>query len=503
MMRRILSKHDLRQLQLLEFLVKSSQNWVLLKDISENLKVPIRTIHSDIQELNTYIKPIYIKTSSSGVKMSIPPNYSERYLYKIILEKSREFQIIESVFLHENKSIESLSEKFYISVSTIKRMLKDINQVLKDEGFSIGGRPLSLSGNEQKLISFMSFYFHERYLFQEEFMTTQQKMLIDKLIHSVSQTTGKEIYFPNLKRTSTRLYLTCVRLKNNPTFLTKQGKELPNTIFEDRELCMEFFETFGIHLTNETIQQLFYIFSSQEYALNTKELTTLIQKDNYQQSLYQEINVLLKKISVQLNIPLKQNVGEKLLLDIMNIINVRNMVSHSTFILYDRKEYFLSELSVNYIYVVELIKNHLTTSISLNLTENEWNELIYLLLTHWPELYHKIRFIETPIKIYLLLDTDIEHGHLIKNELETYSRYNIQVENITNYSNQQLQTLSTDSILVTNIPSITDVNCSTLCFGGFLSSRDWQEFNRLIENILVYRKVHKKSTNTTSFSPHL
>lgn len=490
MMREILSKHDLRQLKLLEFLVKNNQSWTSLKDISEHLKVPIRTIHSDIQEINVYIAPIYIKSSASGMKISIPPNYSERYLYKKILEESHEFKIIELVFMNENENVESLSNKMHISVSTIKRKIKDINQVLGKEGFSIRGKPLSLLGNEQKLTQFMSCYFRERYLFQEEYMTKHEKDLIDKLINSTLKELGKETYFPNLKRISTRIYLKCIRLKKHHDVLANQENQFENKILNDKEFCTDFFEIFGIYLTDQTIKQLFYVFSNKNYAFNTQGLYDLIHKDSYQKSLYREIKQVLQGLSIHLNIPLMQNIEEKLLLDIMNIINIKSVSGGNNFILYDHREYFLSELSVNYIHVKELIKKHLKENIPLIFNENEWNELSYILLTHWPELYHKFRFLERPIKTFLLIDTDIEHGHLIKNELETYSRYNIEVENIENYSAEQLRTFSSDSILITNIPGITDVNCSTLCFGEFFCSKDWQEFNRLIENILVYRKVY-------------
>lgn len=490
-MREILSKHTLRQLKLLEFLDKSTQGWILLKDISDYLKVPIRTIHSDIREINTYINPIYIKSSPSGVRLTMPPNYSERFLYKKILEKSRRFKIIESVFMNEEETVESLSEKLYISVSSLKRMIKEINQVLIKEGFSIRGRPLSILGDEQKLIQFMSYYFNERYFFEEEFMTSHQKDLIIQLINNVLKETGKEIYFPNLKRISTRVYLSCIRLKNHHRIPTSQDIWFQNNILEDKDFCDDFFKAFRITLTNEIIKQLFYIYSRENYIFNTKELNNLIHKNSYQKSLCQEITKVLENISIQLHIPQSQNV-EKLLIDIFNIINIKNINCSNTFTLYDRREHFLSQLSVNYMYIGEIIKNHLKENISLDFSEIEWNELNYILLTHWAELYEKIRFIEIPVKVFLFIDTDIEHGSLIKKELETYSRYNIEVENIKNYSNELLLGLSTDSILITNIPGLADVSCHTLCFGEFLSNKDWQEFNKMIENILIERRMSEK-----------
>lgn len=488
-MRELLSKHDIRQLSLLEYLIKNRQNWLLLKDVSEYLQLPIRTIRSDISEINRYITPLYVKSSSSGVRIIIPPNYSERYIYLKILEESREFKIIEYVFTSGRETIESLSNKLYVSESTIKRMIKEINRVLRKEEFYICGKPLSFKGNERKLIHFMSMYSRERYLFQNELMTPVQREVINKLINGVLAESGKEMHFPNFKRISTWVYLGCIRLKNGHRIPIVDPKDrFPVQILNDENFCSQFHEVMGVRLSEDTIKQLFFVFSSKGYAFNMKEMDQLIQRNDAQKALSLEIKKVMHILSVQLSIPLNHNTENMLLLDVMNIINLKKISSGYTFVLYDHREYFLSYLSMYYVNLRSLINNKLIENISVDFSENEWNELNYIFLTHWPELYQKIRFIEMPIKVFLLMDTDIEHGELIKNELNTYCRYHIEIENIISYSLEQMRELSADSILITNMPGLPEMRCFTLCFGEFLNSRDWQEFNRMIHVILSNRK---------------
>lgn len=492
-MREILSRRDLRHLVLLEFLVKNKQNWRMLRDISESLKIPIRTIHSDISEINMYIRPLYIKASSSGVKIFMPPNYSERYIYKKILEESLEFKIIEHIFMSEKVTLESLSEKLYISDSTVKRTIKDINKVVEKAGFSISGKPLTFIGNERKLIHFMNFYFKERYMFQNEYMSAEQIELINKLITKILDEEKKEAYFPNFKRISIWVYLVCVRLRSHRSIPIVNPKQtFPIKILDDMDFCDKFYNALGVQLSDETIKQLFYVYSSENYSFNTEELHQMIQKCAAQKSLYHEIKSSINTLSDQLDIPLNRNTEDKLLLDMMNTINFKVTSSSSSYVLHDRRGYFLSDLSVYYDQLRVLIRNSLMENITIDIAENEWNELTYILLTHWSELYHKIRFIELPVKVYLLVDTDIEHGQLIKNELEAYSRYHINVENIVNWSPEQMYALEDDSILITNIPDIPELSCYTLCFGEFLCNRDWHEFSRMTDIILAKRKTNGK-----------
>jgi len=487
-MKMLLSKHYLRHLELLEFLILNKSHWILLKTISKHLNTPIRTIHSDIKEINSYLSPLSIIASSSGVKLSIPSNYSERYIYKKILDQSLEFNILEFIFFHDDETIQSLSDHFHISESTAKRTLKKINQSLLEESFSICTNPLSILGDERKINQFMSFYFSEKYFFQEEFMSPTQIDLITTLITKTLESTGKELYFPNFKRLSTRIYLCCIRLRNQHFILNGSNREIQTDILNDSKFCHQFFETFSIELNASTLNQLFYIFSSSDYVFDSSELASMIQTNPQIESLYNQIKKVLQKLSVLLNIPLSQKIENKLIISIINVISIKNISGQNIFIIDDQKKHFLANLSTNFIYVRDMINTYLKENISLNFTESEWNELTYILLTHWPDLYHKIRFIEVPIKVFLLIDTDIEHGQLIKNELETYSRYLIEVEIITRYSLSHLQNLSKDSVLLTNLPGITKTNCSILCFGGFMTTNDWKSFDQILENILLHRK---------------
>ena len=486
-MRNLLSKHDLRHLDFLEFLVKNKEKWTLLKTITDHLSIPLRTIQSDIQEINTYLAPLSITASPMGIKLILPLNYSERYIYKKILEKSLNFQLIEYIFFHEEQSIKDLSDIFYISESTIKRMIKNINLIFQQESFMIQTNPISLVGDERKITQFMSFYFNEKYFSPEEFLTPIQINLISKLVSETLKKIDKDFNFPNLKRIFTYIYLNCARLSNHHDIPITHKNIFLTDILEDEAFCAEFFEEFQLQLSVSVIQKLFHIFSSDDYLFTMKDLHFLIQSNTKQRKLSEEIKQVLEDISTHFNIPLNSQTADNLLLDLINIINIRNNNCSQLFILYNKRERFLSNLSINYIHVRNMIKNYLMKNISLNFSDFEWNELNYILLTHWNDLYDQFRLIEKPIKLNLIIDTDIEHGHLIKRELETYSRYNIEVEVLKGNLLTQLQNQSADNIILTNIPGIENKTSPVLCFEEFLSPSEWRILDSMIENILSER----------------
>jgi len=485
-MRAILSNHDLRQLQLLEFLLKNKQKWFSLKELSDLLSIPIRTLHVDVHEINTYIEPVYIKASSSGIKIAMPPSYSERYLYKRILEESREFQLIEQVFINEGETIESLSDKLYISLSTAKRMIKDINLTLQKEGFFIHGKPLSFLGDERKLTQFMGYYFTEKYFFLEDFMTEKQHLLISALINTMMGKMGKKLNYPEFKRRAIRCYLKCIRQKNNHYFPVKNDSRYPYSVLYDKDFRDDFFTVFGVYLTDESIQQLFYVHTSNYYVYSMEELHQLIRQNLQQKELYQEIEAILNDISVDLNIPLEMGRREKLLIELLNIINLRG---NRIYVLYNRADHFLSNISAFYFNIQNIMKGYIETSFSFSVTEAEQNELTYILLTHWPELFKKLRSIELPIKVFLLIDADVELGMILKEELNSYAHYNIEVTILTTYTKEQLTDMTPDCVLITNIPGIQHVDCPVLCIDTFMNRWNWEEFDKMMEDINDARKI--------------
>lgn len=485
MMRKILSKHDLRQLQLLESLLKNKQKWLSLKELSDLLGIPIRTLHADVHEINTYIGPVHIKVSSFGIKISIPSNYSERYLYKKILEESREFQLIEHVFTNEGETIESLADKLFISLSTTKRMIRDINYILQNEGFFIHGKPLSFLGNERKLTQFMSYYFTEKYFFLEEFMSKEQHSLITTLITTMMDKMGKKLNYPEFKRRAIWSYLKCIRLKNNHQLPVAGESRYSYSVLYDKIFRDDFCAAFGIHLTDKSIQQLFHILTSDYYVCNMEDLRQLILRDLKQKELYQEIETILNNISGDLNIPLDMERREKLLIDLLNIINLRG---NRIYVLYNRGEHFLSNISACYFNIQNILESYIKDGFSFVLTVAERSELTYILLTHWPELYKKICSIELPVNVFLLIDADVELGMILKEELETYAHYNIETTILTTYTKGQLSGIAPDCVLITNIPGIQHVACPVLCIDTFMNRWNWDEFDIMIEDINAARK---------------
>ena len=478
-MRELLSYRDLRHLRLVEIL-NLQREMIQLKEISKMLDVPIRTIHSDIRNLNYYIAPFFILTTSAGVILEIPENYSIRYIYKKILENSLEFRLLQYVFLNEEKTIKELSKEFFISESTIKRLIKRINKILIKENIEISTSPVNMTGNERKITQFMSSYYNELY-FQFDFVSVEERKLIEKLVQSVFDDEKIELHFNQLKKYTTWIYVNLVRMKNGHYADVVTNRFANASVLEDEDFCQKFSQVFTVELNEGNLNRILYARSRAGFISSYQELVKVNYDNKKQAELTKNVETVLNKITADLCIPFTSDARESLLLDIVNLINVRGYI---TFILYDKREYFLKRLSDNYRHVRELVQSYIDRLVVPPFDNIEINELTYILLTHLPDLFDRLRYIEKKVVIAILVDSDLEHAYFIKKELDSYSRFNIETKILMGFDLEQVHALTKKQILVTNIPGITNVACRVLCFADYFSSRNWSQLNEQITCIL-------------------
>ena len=478
-MRRILSYRDLRHLRLVEIL-NLRREMMQLKTISQMLDVPIRTIHSDIRNLNSYIAPFIIVTATTGIALEIPENYSIRYIYKKILENSLEYQLLNFAFLNEAMSMEKLSDELFISESTTKRVIKKINRVIAEKEFEITTSPVAIIGNEKMITQFMSYYYNELY-FQLEYLSREQKDTIKTLVRSVFADNNEELHFNKLKKYTTWIFVNLVRIRNGHYVDVKYNIFTKASILEDKDYCEKFKRVFGVELTDVSLGKLLYVRSRTGYLSCYEKLLEVNSTDDEQAELTAKVVIVLTRMTEELSIELHDSVRKSLLLDIVNLINMRGYV---TFILYDRREYFLERLSSNYRHIREFVKSYIEHLVTRPFDNDEINELTYILLTHLPDLFDRLKYIEKRVVVSILVDTDLEHAYFIKKELDNYTRFNIATRILLDCDLEQVYSLPKDEILVTTIPGITNTACKILCFADYFSSRNWLQLNDIITSVL-------------------
>lgn len=162
----ILSNKLKRQLHLLELLFE--EETYRFQDIEKKLSCSAKTLRNDLTDINSYAKEIHIKMDRDvGVTVTIAPHVTEDYIYQTILKESIEFRFLEAILLTRYRSYLELCEELFISESTLRRIVKKINQVLKTHKLTIRGL-IKIVGKKEAITQLMACLFQEKYTCLEE-----------------------------------------------------------------------------------------------------------------------------------------------------------------------------------------------------------------------------------------------------------------------------------------------------------------------------------------------
>ncbi|MBL1229859.1 helix-turn-helix domain-containing protein [Enterococcus sp. BWB1-3] len=480
-MRQLLSNHDLKLLTLLEKLNKN-RGKNSLKKLSSSLTIPIRTISTYIQEFNGYNLPIYISSDNRGVRLIIPKEHSFRYIYSVIFKNSLELSVLQQIFLAENMSLDELAEKNFVSTSTVKRAISRIKPVLKKEGIIISGSNLSITGDEEKIRQFLNYFYDEKY-FNLEFLTKEQEHYLHILVHDLFHQRGIKIYKNQVNKYIRWIYLNSIRIKYNHRISLKNYRFSSSKLLSDEVFVNSFHSLFGIPLTLEIINDMFYQLNNYYYYHSYNQIEKMLAQSSELKHQVQTIKTNLHNISIDLRIDLPDSTKQMLTLDFMNILQFRNS---RTFILYNRREIFLEHLSTKYPHIKDYLSSYVVNLMAPDASQSEVNELIYILITHWYELYNRLHKIEHCIDIYIFVDTDLEHALFIKKELENHCRYNIKCHLMMD---DEPITIPDTAILVTSVAATPKTIKNVICFSDYFSDRNWYDLNNQIRKITMEKET--------------
>lgn len=449
-----------------------------LAELSENLKIPIRTISNYIQEFNNYNLSIYIISNNRGVQLVIPKETSFRYIYSIIFQKSLELSLLEQIFLTENLTLNELADLNFVSLSTVKRAISRIKLVLKNEGISLSTSNVSITGDEEKVRQLLNYFYDEKYI-DLEFLTPEKEQCLHTIVQNIFREKRIKIYKNQVNKYIRWIYLNSVRIKNHHRVSVKNYRFNPSQLLSNNSFLNEFEFLFGIPLTIETINDMLYQLNNNYYYHSYDQIKKMTAQSKELKDKVTTIKNILQNISKDLEINLSSSTEQMLTLDFINILQFKN---YRTFILYNRREVFLEHLSTKYLHIKQYLSTYIVDLLGFNSSQSEINELIYILITHWYELYNYLHKIEKCIDIYIFTDTDLEHALFIKKELENHCRYNIKCHLLMD---DEPFNISNSSILVTNL-AMSDKNIkNVISFSDYFSDRNWYDLNNQIRKLSI------------------
>ncbi|TLG79517.1 helix-turn-helix domain-containing protein [Vagococcus zengguangii] len=126
-------------------------------------KISFPTLERFVNELDKIIYPSYFILTTKELSLCLSRHHSSDSCIAKILQNSFEYNLLIKIFFNETYTISSLSEALFVSESTVKRTMKDINLNLTPLNFKISTKPLRVNGDETKLRHFFIIIIKEMY----------------------------------------------------------------------------------------------------------------------------------------------------------------------------------------------------------------------------------------------------------------------------------------------------------------------------------------------------
>lgn len=480
-MNNLLSINQNRQLQLLEYLNKSklASQKVILKELAYNKK----TLISDINAINGMIAPLSVQNlSHKGIQLLIPMNYNFDYIYSCYLASSNEYALIETLFFDESHSLTSLSDKLYLSISSLRRLISKINTTLNESGMTISSQPLSLVGNEKKIYAFMISFLFERFSPTDPIYSSPPVACIEVILHIMAKKNNLTLNYPDVNRAKIWIYTILIRLKNghfppNPQTIPPY---IDTSITNESSIVHSFTAHFKLPLNEEILAYMFQFLLIKDYALNfsiLKLFASQNKKINYKLDIIEQI---LARLSEEFSLSLKNKE-----IVILEMYNTTLLMAGDTFILNNRNKIFVDSITrYNRAFLTILNEELIHLSTSKKSKESEMYSLAYSLTTHWPQLSLKLQSLQKKVQVGLFFYTDHEHTEYIRDELTYYFRDKLTIDVMPELSLKKFRHHAPDyDIVVTNIYGLEIENVSVVAFPFAPSIRDYKILEELIEKI--------------------
>lgn len=487
-MRSVLQNQQLRQLEIVEYLILKSK--VTIKQMSEDLFISEKTIRKDVKEMNNFLYPIEVVTTTRGMFLTLPDNYSTEFIYSCFLEQSIEFSIAEDAFLSEEWTIEDLAKKYQVSISTIRRSINRLNEQFNRLGFELLSSPILYQGEELAITTFLYALIKEKYKMGGSPYRKEEVDLIKAFITKFHHDNGLIVTDTDLIRLHNSVLTTAIRYKHGHKIDQEIdfyiNKTLNTEIIEDEYFKREMKITFNVDLNEQTLFQILWIILNRHHSLTYENLVHSKDSKIFMHNI-QKIYQLLNEMQEEFNIAFdsKEQVTVK-------VFNMSNLSEMEEFILFDPLTQFEHELNIDYPRYVTTFNEIITRLFPIKrFTKLQLRFMKFQIFTNWIELTEQLRQIQEKPQVAILLTRDFTHSVFIKHKFEYLYRERIQLHVL---EEDDLQKLVKDDlgyhILVTDLQGLEpNSSLRVLSIPLFPTRKDFQDFDNILNEVKIELKI--------------
>ena len=434
-MRDLLSKKSHRQLELLELLFEHKR-WFHRSELAELLNCTERAVKDDLSHVKSAFPDLIFHSSTNGIRIINTDDSDIEMVYHHFFKHSTHFSILEFIFFNEGCQAESICKEFYISSSSLYRIISQINKVIKRQfQFEISLTPVQIIGNERDIRYFFAQYFSEKYYFLEWPFENFSSEPLSQLLELVY----KETSFPMNLSTHRMLKLLLVtnlyRIKFSH-FLEVEKNSFNNELLESfmqaegiEDIVASFDSEYHISLNKEVMGQLFVSYFQKMFFIDEEVFLSYAKTDSYVKKSYRLLGELVDQVSREYNLQIDNK--DNLIWHLHNTAHLHRQELSTEFILFDQKGNTIKNFQNIFPRFVSEVKEgieHYLEGLDMDCNSMKVNHLSYTFITHSKHLVLNLLQNQPKLKVLVMSNFDQYHAKSVAETLSYYCSNNFELE---------------------------------------------------------------------------
>lgn len=263
---KLFTSQQWRELKLISYLTENS-NAIGVKDkeLSKALNISMLTLQSCLTNMQ-FMKEVGGITYKDGyINIWYHQCCGLQEVYQKALRESPSLKLLELLFFRNFSSLEELAEELFVSLSTLKRLIKKTNTYLSHTfAISIVTSPVQVSGDERQIRLFYLKYFSEAYKISEwPFGDILNLKNCERLLSLLIKEVDVKVHFTLFQHLKILSGVNLIRYYKgyscsyNNKKTSHRFSQLIQHYSEIQDLSRLFYLKFGLHLDEYTIAEMF------------------------------------------------------------------------------------------------------------------------------------------------------------------------------------------------------------------------------------------------------
>ena len=434
-MRDLLSKKSHRQLELLELLFEHKR-WFHRSELAELLNCTERAVKDDLSHVKSAFPDLIFHSSTNGIRIINTDDSDIEMVYHHFFKHSTHFSILEFIFFNEGCQAESICEEFYISLSSLYRIISQINKVIKKQfQFEISLTPVQIIGNERDICYFFAQYFSEKYYFLEWPFEDFSVEPLCKLLALVYKETAFPVNFATQRMLKLLLVTNLYRIKFSH-FLEVEKNSFNNELLESfmqaegiEDIVASFDSEYHISLNKEVMGQLFVSYFQKMFFIDEEVFLSYAKTDSYVKKSYRLLGELVDQVSREYNLQIDNK--DNLIWHLHNTAHLHRQELSTEFILFDQKGNTIKNFQNIFPRFVSEVKEgieHYLEGLDMDCNSMKVNHLSYTFITHSKHLVLNLLQNQPKLKVLVMSNFDQYHAKSVAETLSYYCSNNFELE---------------------------------------------------------------------------